>query len=205
MTQQALADVLGIRSQTISGWERGVTAPNGNLLGKLASAFGVDPSWVLYGKIDNDSETVVISKSKCNLVHFVSLFDSIQASAGLGIENTEWNDAGEYPLPEEVVINQPDRDDLFCIRAHGNSMEPVFSDGSVLAINPHRKKIIDGRIFVVRTHENLRVKVLKENSKGIVLHSFNHAYEDEFIGWDEIQDGFDVIGEVFWFSSKVNN
>ncbi len=202
MTQQSLANNLDIRPQTVSGWERELTTPSGKLLGKLASTLGVTKSWILYGDTNDEPGLV---ESKCDLVHFVKLFDSVQASAGFGVENFEEESAGNFPIPKEVTVNQPNKQDLFCIRAHGNSMEPVFFDGAVLAVNPNKRQVIDGRIFVVKTNTNLRVKVLKENSKGIILSSFNPDYADELILWNDMDESFSIIGEVFWFSSKVNN
>lgn len=202
MTQQSLANILNIRSQTVSGWERSHSKPNGKLLAELATALDVSPSWILYGKIDTEQ---IKTQSKCELVHFVKLYDSVQASAGFGVENIDPIEFTEYPLPKETVLNQSNKNDLFCIRSYGNSMEPVFSDGAVLAVNPHKKELIDGRIFVVKTNSNLRVKVLKEHSKGIILSSFNHDYDDELILWDDMNDSFYILGEVFWFSSNVNN
>ncbi|WP_232431947.1 S24 family peptidase [Vibrio harveyi] len=203
MTQRALADSLEIRPQTVSAWERDLTTPNGKLLGQLAFTLGVTKSWILYGETtDKESK---LSQQKSELVHFVKLFDSIQASAGFGFENYNESELVDYPIPREAIQNQPNKNGIFCIRTHGNSMEPVFFEGTVLAVNPSKKQLIDGRIFVVRTNTNLRVKILKENSKGIVLSSFNPSYEDEQILWDDMGSSFAIIGEVFWFSSKIND
>lgn len=41
ITQQELADNLGVHLQTVSKWERGISEPDFSLLGDLASALGV--------------------------------------------------------------------------------------------------------------------------------------------------------------------
>jgi transcriptional regulator with XRE-family HTH domain len=41
MTQQALADALGIRRETVADWERGARRPARELLGPLAKALKI--------------------------------------------------------------------------------------------------------------------------------------------------------------------
>ncbi|EGU42464.1 XRE family transcriptional regulator [Vibrio scophthalmi] len=207
LTQLALADKLCVRPQTVSGWERALTTPSGQLLGELSKCLGVSPSWLLYGEDVKEKEkccnSYQISKSN-ELVCFIKLLEDVRASAGGGYENSEWSDVEMYPIPSEVLNLESNKNEVFAIRAHGNSMEPVFFDGAVLAVNPKKNRIIDGRIFVIRSHDGYRVKVLKESHKGVLLESFNSDYQDELISWSECED-LEIVGEVFWFSSKVSN
>lgn len=47
LTQHALAEAVGVRSLTVSRWERDVTVPYGENLGKLAEQLGVSSDWIL--------------------------------------------------------------------------------------------------------------------------------------------------------------
>jgi phage repressor protein C with HTH and peptisase S24 domain len=216
-TQKELAELVGIRGQSISGWERGLALPNGKVLQDLAKHLDVPTSWLLYGEYQsNDDKSVAkqqlfVGEQKphngnCDLVAFVKMYDDINASAGYGYCNVKENNESLYPIPVDALKYQSGVSDVFCIRTYGNSMEPLLTDGSVLAVNPSRKRIIDGRMYVVRTHESLRVKFIKETHEGIVLDSFNPSYKSELIEWAVVQDGaFEIVGEVFWFSSKLNH
>ena len=55
-------------------------------------------------------------------------------------------------------------------------------------------------------NDRLRVKSIRENQFGLILSSFNADYKDEVIGWELFNKlSFEIIGEVFWYSSKINN
>ena len=201
-TQAELAEILNIKPQTISGWERSLSSPKGGLLKSLANSLNVSSSWLLYGEEGSES----ILPKKCDIVTLVKLYKDICASAGFGFENENIDECDVYPIPNNVIASQINQADIFCIKTHGNSMEPVFYDGAILAVNPIKKDIYDGRIYVIRNNGRLRVKILKETHAGIILSSFNSEYEDELLSWEDIEGSyFDIIGEVFWFSSKLND
>ena len=52
MTQQQLADKLGVTDKAVSKWERGVSYPDITILRELADALGVSVSELLAGKRD---------------------------------------------------------------------------------------------------------------------------------------------------------
>ncbi|MUK41511.1 helix-turn-helix domain-containing protein [Aliivibrio fischeri] len=201
-TQAGLAEILNVKPQTISGWERSLSSPKGGALKSLADTLNVSSSWLLYGEDGNES----ILPKKCDIVTLVKLYKDVCASAGFGFENENIDELDVYPIPNNVIASQINKDDIFCIKTHGNSMEPVFYDGAILAVNPMRTDIYDGRIYVIRNNDRLRVKILKETHAGIILSSFNSEYEDELLSWGDIEgSSFDIVGEVFWFSSKLND
>lgn len=81
-------------------------------------------------------------------------------------------------------------------------MEPILSDGSLIAIDRSETKIKDGKIYVFKQNGLLRVKQLKLTPFEVIVSSFNPAYKDEVYpveGSDELS----LIGRVFWFSSII--
>jgi len=52
MTQQALADVLGVTDRAVSKWERGLGCPDVSLLPSLAQALGVPVERLLAGELE---------------------------------------------------------------------------------------------------------------------------------------------------------
>ncbi|WP_305840048.1 XRE family transcriptional regulator [Photobacterium leiognathi] len=159
LTQAQLANLLGVKPQTISGWERGLSHPKGAQLSSLSKAFNVPKSWILYG---ND-ELANSGSSSCDLIVKIPLYENIQTGVGNSFDLSR----NFYPMPSDVIENQENKDSIFCIKVYGNSMEPAFYDGAVLAVNGSRKSVIDGRVYVFRINNRLRVKAIKETHIGI--------------------------------------
>jgi phage repressor protein C with HTH and peptisase S24 domain len=189
---------VGVTSQAISSWERGVTKPRGKLLSKLAATLDVSDKWLLSGSNGNGDFGKSHSES---LVVFIRFYPEIEAAAGHGCNNNfELNES--YPLPREVVDTQSNIKDLFCVVCRGDSMEPLFTSGAILAVNPNWQSIVDGGVYVVRLNDRLRVKSLSVSASGIVLKSYNDFYSDEVVDYGN--ENFEIIGKVFWQSSKLN-
>ena len=153
---------------------------------KLCKELGVDKAWMLFGEESVGSGFVELP-----------FYNEIFASAGNGCF-TDDERHGFYSLPVSVVSHQCNKNDLFCIKIQGDSMEPVLYNGSILAVNPCCKEVIDGRMFLIKTEFGLRVKVLKLSLGKILVISYNQSYDDEWIMPD---DEFEILGMVFWYSS----
>ncbi|MFA0080243.1 XRE family transcriptional regulator [Vibrio artabrorum] len=199
LTQAELADLLQVKPQAVSGWERAINAPKGKQLINLSKALKVSKEWLLNGEESQETQSI-------NSVAMVPFYPEVFAAAGCGYENEDPNSL-TYPLPFDVFNKESNKSDVFCITSRGDSMEPAFYDGSILAINGSKKEIIEGRIYVFRTKTILRVKLIRVSNEGVILKSYNSNYPDELISWDDMEneDLFTIIGEVFWFSSKLNN
>lgn len=55
MTQQELADAIGVSQNAIYNWENGKREPNLKTVEKIAKAFQVSPSKLLYGELDSET------------------------------------------------------------------------------------------------------------------------------------------------------
>ncbi|EJG1885571.1 helix-turn-helix domain-containing protein [Vibrio parahaemolyticus] len=197
-TQAELAVLVNVKPQAVSGWERSINLPKGEQLHALSEALGVTNRWLLYGEELDFSD-------KNELVTMVPFYEDILAAAGNGFENQESEVKSFYPLPKEVLIKESNKSSVFCIKAYGDSMSPVLRDGAVLAVNRAKKDIVDGRIYVFHMRGHLRVKLIKNTHKGLIMESYNKDYLDELIPWDELEhNNIGVVGEVIWYSSKIN-
>lgn len=89
-------------------------------------------------------------------------------------------------------------DNVVCVSADGDSMEPVFPDGTTLGINTAEKHIKDGKIYAFNHGGLLRTKILYRLPENKVrIRSYNsEIYQDEEHSLDEIS----IIGRVFWRS-----
>ncbi|MFA1563029.1 S24 family peptidase [Aliivibrio fischeri] len=201
LTQAELAGSLNVKPQAVSGWERGLSQPRGKQLSALSAIFSVDKTWLLYGE-NQKSDNQCCGK----VITLVPFFENINAAAGDGFFNSEISNQNVYPIPTDIINSQSNKESIFCIKALGNSMEPMFNDGAILAVNPNKKNIVDGRIYVLRMNNRLRVKSIRENQVGLVLNSYHPDYQSETIEWASFSNlSFEIVGEVFWYSSKINN
>ena len=56
LTQQQLADCLGVTHQTVSGWESGRSMPNIDMLTVITDKMDTDINYILYGKKADNKE-----------------------------------------------------------------------------------------------------------------------------------------------------
>nr|AKN35854.1 Transcriptional regulator [Vibrio tasmaniensis] len=192
LTQENIAQCLSLTKVSISRWERGHSIPSGDALNTLATMLEVDAEWLLTGKNKNKYEEVTL----------VDFYKDVYASAGNGSSNG--NEATEqYPLPVNIINNEGTKN-LCCIRAKGKSMMPVLSDGSIVALNTQKKTIRDGMMYVIRQGDLLRIKILIETPEKIIIRSYNHEFEDEYLMRDsESEEDLAIIGQVIWHSSYL--
>lgn len=191
LTQKDIAEGLGVSKVAVSRWELGHSIPNGNILSQLAVLLDSDAEYLLNG-----------DSYKCKDVAMVDFYKSVSASAGNGYMN-DAELSMKIPIPQSVIDNQIHKESVCCIKVSGNSMEPVLGHDSVIALNPHKKIIQDGMMYVIRQKDLLRVKVLVETPNDIIIRSYNCNFPDEIYKKDVLED-FEVIGQVFWYSSSLN-
>jgi len=191
LTQKDIAVKLGVSAVAVSRWELGHNDPSEKVLRDLSQLLDCEPEWLLNG-------TTKVS-DRCKEICFIPLYD-VFASAGHGCINEE-NLTGEVAIPLDVVVNQCNKNELYCINVKGLSMTPVLNDGSVVAINPHLRKMKDGFMFLIRQGDLLRIKCIVETPEHIIVRSYNSEYDDE--KYSKKNSNVDILGQVFWHSSSI--
>ena len=191
LTQKEVAHFIGFSKMAVSRWEQGHSIPNGKPLAELAKLLNCTPEYLLNGYSDQ----------KCSGVVMVDFYNSVSASAGNGYMNDD-GDVIQIPISKSVIDKQSNQKSVCCIRVSGNSMEPVLGNGSIIALNPYKKIINDGMMYVIRQSDLLRVKILIETPNEIIIRSYNKEFDDEIYKKDSLDD-FEVIGQVFWYSSCI--
>jgi len=83
----------------------------------------------------------------------------------------------------------------------GNSMEPVLPNGTTIGIDASRKSLIDGDLFAIDHHGDLRVKMLyRIPGGGIRLKSYNsEEHPDEVYSSDESKN-ITILGRIFYWT-----
>lgn len=82
--------------------------------------------------------------------------------------------------------------------ARGDSMEPVISNGTTVAVNTGDKKIVDGKIYAINQGGLKRIKLLHQTTANkVIIRSYNKIdYPDEEAKISDIE----IIGRVFWWA-----
>ena len=212
LSQAGLSKLLGVSQASIAAIEAGRNKRPTNLV-SIAKALDVSPYWLETGKEDMevvsnatplgkieewDNDTP-LSEDDCE----APLYKEIKLSAGNGFAD-DIEDYNGYKLrfsrntlrkhgisPENVV----------CVMADGDSMEPVFPSGATLGIDTGSKNIRDGQIYAINHGGLLRTKILHKLPENKVrIRSYNQSeYPDEEASLDDLS----VIGRVFWWSVMV--
>ncbi|MCT7947682.1 XRE family transcriptional regulator [Shewanella septentrionalis] len=191
LTQQCLADRLLLSKTAISQWERGINKPSSSILSDLCKVLNVNEEWLLTGKNAADSSAYA--------AFMVPFFAGVKVAAGYGCITNETSSL-LFPVPRCAIKLQSNLNEICCFVASGNSMNPILLDGSVVAVNQADTAIRDGKMYVIRQGDLLRVKLLSRFPNELHVQSANPAYPTEVYVNDEINN-IQVIGHVFWYSS----
>lgn len=89
-------------------------------------------------------------------------------------------------------------ENLTCMYALGNSMEPYIQDGDALLVDLSKTGISDGEVYAIRYGDEVRVKRLfKRFDTGLRLISDNADFPDEIVEGEDLNN-VQVIGRVVW-------
>lgn len=198
MTQQELADKIGIGKAAISNYESGYRTPQQNRMFELSEALGVsindlfpptkEEKSVLDKIIDITTQLKPLRQEKVyNYVEQELEEQRLeeeynddylgQAAAGAPIE-------GQQPIPfiGAKTVN---------LLVNGDSMEPSFFDGDIIEYHP-QPELENGEIGVFAVNGGITMKKFRKNSD-IRLESLNKIYEDIVI---QETDDFSILGKV---------
>lgn len=201
--------------------EEGASIKSDYLL-KLRDIYDADVAYILTGESANPGSqpsvrTYAHSKSVQTSEHqvnesgdewdpeeFVSVpfYPQVYASGGQGLITDN-----ESSLPitfrryffSNTIMASPN--ECFMIRIKGDSMHPLYPDGSDLLVDQGRTKIKEGPGFLVRIEDSLYCKLLRKiPGKGIEMRSKNEDYQPVEVSAQE--KDFEIIGEVVWHAAK---
>lgn len=198
ISQEILAADIGISQAAISKICQGRTKRS-RYLPQIAAYFSVTEHWLLFGDKsfdkshnDADSEEDV----------FVPFYKDVQLSAGYGAHEFEDYEGRSIRFSRQMLREvSVSPKDAICVTVKGDSMEPVFKNGSTVGIDLSRKKIIDGDVYAINNDGLLQMKKLKHISGSMLsVESYN---KDEYPAFDVSMEQVNVIGRVFWYSTLL--
>lgn len=193
----------GIGVGAISKWT--TFEPTARNLQKLASALGVSVSY-LTGESDYQSEQDALI-AKWTEQQSATLADDVrkieagiripvlgEVPCGIPLEAIELIDVDEWEEISEVMSRQGK---FFALKVKGDSMSPRIQEGDILIVQ-QTSDAESGDIVIAKVNgADACCKRLIKHSDGIVLQSFNPAYEPMYFNREEMeQKPVQIIGKV---------
>lgn len=228
LTQQHVADALGISRVAVSKWESGDTKDlkRDNLVGlskffnvSLEQLLGTEPlkpydtgehiSTQTAKWVDSVGEPIAEWNDEADLnpeeFAIIPRFD-ITVSAGNGhivTEERQKNKGQAYRVDWLKAMGLKGHD-LKSISAKGDSMLPTFGDGCTLLVDFSHKQISEGKVYVIRFGDEIRVKrIYKRLDGGIIIRSDNRdAYPDINVPPEEMKN-IEILGRVRHYSGDL--
>lgn len=230
MTQQVLADRLGVSKQTISRYEGGSRKPDQDTLFQLADVFGVSID-DFFPPIGNPTPATEPNPSKND--GLTATIDKLTDSNRQKVENYAINlldqqsqSTVEEPQPlYEVravsrlaagygygyddadikiryVEDEPPRHDIASL-VDGNSMLPDYEHDDVVYLVDRGFSRFSGQVCAVVIDDETFIKKVYTEPNGLRLVSINPAYPDKFVGFPPAGDSHIKIFSVVGSATPV--
>jgi transcriptional regulator with XRE-family HTH domain len=151
-TQADIADLFGLTTQAVSGWERGEAMPEPDKLVTLAVFLGKSVGWLLGS--DDDAPPAPVPDVMINPPMIPR--DQIEQTQGrpdFGIFASAEGGPGQIIITSEPVEFQPRPSIVQNVReaygliVTGDSMSPEYRNGDTAIVNPHLPPI-GGEVFI---------------------------------------------------------
>lgn len=186
LSQQKLADLIGVSRSTIAMWETGGSQPDNESLKKVSNVLQVTTDYLL----GNDN---IEQSHKGVLVPILG-----QVIAGIPIDAVE--DILGY---EEISREMASQGEYFALQIKGNSMEPRMRQGDVVIVKK-QSAVESGDIAVVLVNgDEATIKKFVIHDNGISLIANNEAYSPMFYTKKEIEEKpVTVLGKVVELRAK---
>lgn len=197
LTQQELAEKLGISFSSISMYERGQREPNFETLELIADYFNVDMNYLLGKSNIKNSYKIIESEDSDTDAELCRPYPIIgEVAAGYGSEAIE-EETGDYERIPIEWLRGHNPDNFFVLRVKGDSMYPDFQDGDCVLV--HRQTSVDSGTVAVMLYDSeiatLKKVRYKKNESWVELIPRNPEYQTKRIeNWD--LNECRVLGEV---------
>jgi transcriptional regulator with XRE-family HTH domain len=216
LTQQALADAIGVKSTALSNWENGTAKPDIETVIALSNFFGVSLDTLVLGKeyIQIDKTTLLATEpqntyiSKEEQGSYIPITD-ITAAAGNGFINGDnITTLDQIQLPQHLLKNGT----YIAVKIKGESMSPTLQDGGFLIIRllernewPHMP---NEHIFVICDKEGktFAKRVKNRYQKGFYVLMSDNPDKASFANFNlEIEEVNSIWHAEWYLSARMPN
>lgn len=190
LTMRQLADMVGTTAPTINKLEKGQRQLDHLWAVRFAPIFGIRPEELLF-PIAQRSYKQAAGAVQQELAEDAAVYGSTGGKDG------------KYILKDNCILEQRPKNirtmgvNGFYIMVVGDSMEPLFDEGSLLAVNPDLP-LVKGKPCVIQTinNETLVKKFVSRNAKTIICEQLNPAQKVTY-PVKEIVKIHRVVGQEF--------
>lgn len=188
MNQSSLADIFGVKQNTVSNWESGVRSIDISTAEKLADYFDCSIDY-LFG----------ISENKSGPHRSFSVPVMGYVKAGIPLEAVE--NIVDY---EEVSTDMAQNGECyFGLKIKGSSMEPRMHEGDVVIVKKQTFAENGDIVIALINGCDATVKKFMRHENGISLIAFNPAYPPMFYTKHEVEAlPLSIIGKVVELRAK---
>jgi SOS-response transcriptional repressor LexA len=171
LSVEDFAQKCGVSRGAVQQWERGVTAPNRRHAPAVAKALGITVADLAAG----DSN---ISAGP-NIGGAVPLLSDVQAGNFKDyVDNFHPGDGGAEEIPTSVPVKRH----TFALRVSGDSMEPLFSAGMVLIVEPEMDPQPGDFVIAKNSDNGTTFKQLVKDGADWYLKPMNERYPIKPLG-----------------------
>ncbi len=185
MTQNDIANILQIKRQTYSAYERDVSVPDAYTLAKISDVYQVSVDRLLGRQEQNPSS--------CR----IPVLGHIQA----GYPNLSAEDVIDF---EEISQELAETGEYFALSVSGNSMEPRICEGDIVIIR-RQATISSGEIAVLRIKGDAStIKTVVLRGKSLVLIAMNKDYPPIIYTSKEVElYPVEILGKVIELRARL--
>lgn len=189
VSQQAVAEYIGVTKQAYSLYELGKRNPDNDMLYKISEYFDVSLDYLL---------------GKSSIKNISSLGKGIKipvlgkVQAGIPMEAVEYIIDYEEITPEMAATGE-----YFGLVVKGDSMEPRFVEGDVVIVRKQTTAETGDIVIALVNGDEATIKKLKHIKGGVMFVPLNPAYETMFYDKDDIENKpVNIIGKVVELRGK---
>ncbi|MDC5529348.1 helix-turn-helix domain-containing protein [Acinetobacter baumannii] len=192
LTQQQIADAIGVSKTSVIYWEKDENLPKHDSLMALAQILGVTSNYLLYGKEDDSLDRNVTAPFPI---------------AGRLVPVISWVQAGTWTAADSVPLDTQFKEWLppnpkcgrngYGLIVVGESMSPDFRPGDKIYVNPDFQitDLKTGDLVIVACIDETEAtfKKLIVESNGMYLEPLNPKWHERII---ELREGCKLVGKV---------
>lgn len=192
LTQQQIADAIGVSKTSVIYWERGDNLPKHESLTTLATVLGVETDYLLYGK-----GTYVIEPNVSSPIplagRLIPVISWVQAGAWTTVDSVPAGTQFEEWLPPNPKCGK----NGYGLQVVGESMLPDFRPGDKIYVNPdfQPSELKTGDLVIVSCEGDREAtfKKLIIESGNMYLQPLNPDWPVKTI---PLEDGCKLVGKV---------
>lgn len=185
LSQQKVADYIGVSQNTYSYWENGKYNIDNESLKKLSELFDVSVDYLLGKEISKPAKALI------------PVLGTVQA--GIPIEVVE--DIIDYEELHPSMLEHGE--EYFALQVKGDSMQPRMRNGDVVIVRKQSDVDHDDTAIVLVNGNEATIKRVLKSDAGIMLAPNNPAFEPKFYSNKDIEElPVTVIGKVVELRAK---